>query len=134
VKITGKDKVVIVFGGDKECYAGKNQAEYFAEGVQSWFNTNRTMDHDHNHIHTRQQLKDYDPGLAKLCEEVLGDSEWRFISPRMRGGKDHLQGYDPAKSPAVVNSDFIEAASLDYYDEYWAEYWQRLRDKYPAKP
>ena len=134
VKVTGKDKVLIVFGGEKECYAGKNQAEYFAEGVQCWFDTNRTMDHDHNHIHTRDQLKAYDPGLAKLCEEVLGDSEWRFVSPRLRAGKDHLSGYDPAKSPVVVEADFIEAAALDYYDEYWADYWQRLHDKYPAKP
>ncbi len=133
VKITGNDKVLIVFGGEKECYAGKNKAEYFAEGVQSWFDTNRTMDHDHNHIHTRDQLKAYDAGLAKLCEEVLGDSEWRFVSPRKRAGKDHLQGYDPAKSPVFVKSDFIETAALDYYDEYWADYWQRLRDKYPAQ-
>ena len=133
VKVTGKDKVLIVFGGEKECYAGKNQAEYFAEGVQCWFDTNRTMDHDHNQIHTRDQLKAYDTGLAKLCEEVLGDSEWRFVSPRIRAGKDHLLGYDPAKSPAVVKADFIETAALDYYDEYWADYWQRLRDKYPAK-
>ncbi len=134
VKVTGKDKILIVFGGEKECYAGKNQAEYFAEGVQCWFDTNRTMDHDHNHIHTRDQLKAYDPGLAKLCEEVLGNSEWRFVSPRLRAGKDHLQGYDPAKSPVVVEADFIETAALDYYDGYWADYWQRLRDKYPAKP
>jgi hypothetical protein len=133
VKITGNDKVLIVFGGEKECYAGKNKAEYFAEGVQSWFDTNRTMDHDHNHIHTRDQLKAYDAGLAKLCEEVLGDSEWRFVSPRKRAGKDHLQGYDPAKSPIFVKSDFIETAALDYYDEYWADYWQRLRDKYPEQ-
>jgi hypothetical protein len=133
VKVTGKDKVLIVFGGEKECYSGKNQAEYFAEGVQCWFDTNRTMDHDHNHIHTRDQLKAYDPGLAKLCEEVLGDSEWRFVSPRLRAGKDHLSGYDPAKSPAVVEADFIEAAAFDYYDEYWADYWQRLHGKYSAK-
>ena len=134
VKVTGKDKVLIMFGGEKQCYAGKNKAEYFAEGVQCWFDTNRTMDHDHNHIHTRQQLKAYDPGLAKLCEEVLGDSEWRFVSPRLRAGKDHLLGYDPAKSPVVVKADFIDAAAQDYYDEYWADYWQRLRDKYPAAP
>ena len=134
VKVTAKDKVLIVFGGEKECYAGKNQAEYFAEGVQCWFDTNRTMDHDHNHIHTRDQLKAYDTGLAKLCEKVLGDSEWRFVSPRIRAGKDHLLGYDPAKSPVVAKTDFIEAAANDYYDEYWADYWQRLRDKYPAKP
>ncbi len=134
VKVTGKDKVLILFGGAKQCYAGTNKAEYFAEGVQCWFDTNRTMDHDHNHIHTREQLKAYDPGLAKLCEEVLGDSEWRFVSPRLRAGKDHLAGYDPVKSPVVVKADFIETAALDYYDEYWADYWQRLRDKYPAKP
>ena len=133
VKVTGNDKVLIVFGGEKQCYAGKNKAEYFAEGVQCWFDTNRTMDHDHNHIHTRDQLKAYDPGLAKLCDEVLGDSEWRFVSPRIRAGKDHLAGYDPAKSPVMVKKDFIDTAAQDYYDEYWADYWQRLRDKYPAK-
>ena len=110
----------------------KNRAEYFAEGVQSWFDTNRTMDHDHNHIHTRDQLKTYDPGLAKLCDEVLGDSDWRFVSPRLRAGKGHLKGYDPAKAPVVVKPDFIENAALDYYDNYWAPFWQRLRDKYPA--
>ena len=133
VKITGNDPVLIVFGGEKECYAGSNQAEYFAEGVQCWFDTNRTMDHDHNHIHTREQLKAYDPGLAKLCEEVLGDSEWRFVSPRKRAGQDHLQGYDPATSPVVLERAVIEKAGLDFFDEYWADYWQRLRDKYPAQ-
>ena len=132
VKVTRKDKVLIVFGGEKQCYAGTNKAEYFAEGVQCWFDTNRTMDHDHNHIHTRDQLKSYDPGLAKLCEQVLGDSEWRFVSPRKRAGKDHLQGYDPATSPVSVESDVIEKAGLDYFDEYWTDYWQRLRNKYPA--
>jgi hypothetical protein len=91
------------------------------------------MDHDHNHIHTREQLKAYDTGLAKLCEEVMGDSEWRFVSPRLRAGKDHLAGYDPSKAPVVVEPDFIETAALDYYDGYWSDYWQRLRDKYPAK-
>ena len=133
VKITGKDKVLIVFGGEKQCYAGSNQAEYFAEGVQCWFDTNRTMDHDHNHIHTRDQLKAYDPGLAKLCEEVLGDSEWRFVSPRKRAGQDHLQGYDPTTSPVVEKRAVIEKAGLDFFDEYWESYWQRLRDKYPAQ-
>lgn len=134
VKVTGKDKVLIVFGGPKPCYASTNKAEYFAEGVQCWFDTNRTMDHDHNHIHTREQLKAYDPGLAKLCEEVLGDTEWRFVSPRLRAGKDHLAGYDPAKSPVVADSEFIDKAAQDYYDDYWSDYWKRLHDKYPDKP
>ena len=28
-------------------YASTNENEYWAEGVQSWFNTNRENDHDH---------------------------------------------------------------------------------------
>ncbi|MFN5579272.1 MAG: hypothetical protein ACK49X_06610, partial [Akkermansiaceae bacterium] len=125
--------VLIVFGGPKDCYASKNRGEFFAEGVQCWFNTNRTMDHDHNHISTRDQLKAYDPDLAKFCEEVLGNGEWRFVSPRKRAGKDHLAGYDPAKAPVVVDSEEIRIAGLDYYDEYWKDYWQRLIDKHAAK-
>jgi hypothetical protein len=131
-RVTKDDKVLIVFGGPKECYAHKNRSEYWAEGVQCWYDTNRTMDHDHNHIHTRKQLKAYDPHLAKLCEEVLGDSPWRFTSPRKRAGKGHLKSFDPAKLPKVVDPEHIEMAAYDYYDEYWSDYWQRLRDKYAA--
>lgn len=133
VKVTGKDKVLIVFGGEKDCYASKNKAEYFAEGVQAWYDTNRTMDHDHNHIHTRAQLKEYDPMLAAFLKDILGDNEWRFVSPRQRAGQDHLKGYDPAKAPVVVDLPHIKIAGLDYYDEYWSGYWNRLADKYAAK-
>jgi len=133
VKVTGKDKVLIVFGGAKQCYAGKNRSEYWAEGVQNWYDTNRTMDHDHNHIHTRRQLKTYDPDLARLCQDVLGDSTWRFVSPRMRAGKGHLKAFDPARAPKVVKPVHIDNAAYDYYDTYWKSYWQRLRDKYAEK-
>ncbi len=138
VQVTNKDKVLIVFGGPKNCYHSTNQAEYWAEGFQTWYDTNRTMDHDHNHIHTRAQLKEYDPVFAKLLEDVLGDSKWRFVSPRSRAGKDHLSDYDPAKAPVVVELPHIGEAGLDYYDKYWSTYWKRLREKHgfpePAKP
>ena len=133
VKVNGEDKVRIVFGGEKDCYASKNRAEYFAEGVQAWYDTNRTMDHDHNHIETRAQLKKYDPMLAKLCEDLLGNGQWRFVSPRERAGKGHLKGYDPTKSPVVKDLEHIKIAGLDYYDKYWSEYWGRLEKKYPSK-
>jgi hypothetical protein len=130
VQVTSKDKVLIVFGGSKDCYHSKNRSEYWAEGFQTWYDTNRTMDHDHNHIHTRAQLKEYDPLPAKLLEDVLGDSSWRFASPRSRAGKDHLAGYDPAKAPTVAKLDHIDEAAQDYYDQYWSGYWKRLSEKY----
>ena len=79
-------------------YAGVNHHEYFAEGVQSWFDNNRFNDHDHNHVHLRSQLIEYDPGLAMLCREVFGDTELKYTKPatRLTG---HLKGYDPAKAP-----------------------------------
>lgn len=130
--VTKDDEVLIVFGGPKQCYAATNRAEYWAEGVQAWFDTNRTMDHDHNHIHTREQLKEYDPELAALCKDVLGDTGWRFVSPRERAGSGHLAGYDPATAPVVKDLPHIEEAANDYYDTYWKDYWSRLHAKYPA--
>ncbi|MFP6872696.1 MAG: hypothetical protein VCA55_04225, partial [Verrucomicrobiales bacterium] len=41
VMVNRNDKVLIMFGGRKECYAGKNRSEYWAEGVQYWYDTNR---------------------------------------------------------------------------------------------
>jgi hypothetical protein len=130
--VNGDDNVLIVFGGTKQCYAAKNRAEYWAEGVQCWYDTNRTMDHDHNHIHTREQLIAYDAPMAQLCRDVLGESDWRFVSPRQRAGEAHLKGFDPAAAPKVVDPEHIENAAYDYYDKYWKDYWQRLRDKHAA--
>jgi len=130
VKVTESDKVRIVFGGEKQCYAGKNRAEFWAEGLQCWFDTNRTMDHDHNHIHTREQLVDYDPDLTALIKDVVLESPWRFVSPRDRVGTDHLTDYNLETAPVVVSPDFIKDAANDYYDRYWKSYWQRLYDKH----
>ena len=79
-------------------YASVNHHEYFAEGVQSWFDNNRVNDHDHNHVHLRSQLIEYDPGLAAMCREVFGDTELKYTKPttRLTG---HMAGYDPAKAP-----------------------------------
>ncbi len=79
-------------------YASVNHHEYFAEGVQSWFDDNRENDHDHNHVNTRAELVEYDPRLASLCQEVFGDTELRYTKPatRLTG---HLAGYDPSKAP-----------------------------------
>ena len=82
-------------------YASVNHHEYFAEGVQSWFDNNRVNDHDHNHVNTRALLLEYDPGLAALCREVFGDTVLKYTKPATRL-RDHLEGYDPATAPKFV--------------------------------
>ena len=79
-------------------YAAVNHHEYFAEGVQSWFDNNRSNDHDHNHVDTRAELMEYDPRLADLCREVFGETELKYAKPATRLA-GHLDGYDPATAP-----------------------------------
>jgi hypothetical protein len=90
-------------------YASVNHHEYFAEGVQSWFDNNRENDHDHNHVNTRSELIEYDPRLASLCREVFGDTEFRYTKPqnRLHG---HLRGYDPARAPTFKWPDRLKEA------------------------
>jgi hypothetical protein len=85
----------------KGAYASVNHYEYFAEGVQSWFDDNRVNDHDHNHVHLRSQLVEYDPGLAALCREVFGETELTYTKPTARLS-GHLEGYDPSRAPTFV--------------------------------
>jgi hypothetical protein len=80
-------------------YAARNTHEYWAEGVQSWFDTNRENDHDHNHVDTRAELEEYDPLLARLIKDTLRVGDWRFVRPEKRIGKAHLAGYDPSQAP-----------------------------------
>lgn len=93
-------------------YAAVNHYEYFAEGVQSWFDDNRVNDHDHNHVHLRSQLIAYDPGLAAMCREVFGDTELRYTKPttRLTG---HMAGYDPSKSPTFVWPERLKQAKAE---------------------
>ncbi|MSR32031.1 MAG: beta-galactosidase [Gemmataceae bacterium] len=62
----------------EKTYATTNHKEYWAEGVQSYFNTNAKNNHNHNNIDTREKLASYDPGLFKLIDEVYGKSAWRY--------------------------------------------------------
>lgn len=96
-------------------YAATNSAEYFAEGVQSWFDNNRENDHSHNHVNTRAELQEYDPALAALCKEVFGETEVRYTKPatRLTG---HLQGYDPATAPTFSWPERLLKARKDILD------------------
>ena len=100
----------------KGAYASTNHHEYFAEGVQSWFNNNRQPDHDHNHVDTRAELLEYDPGLAALCREVFGETQFEYVKPEKRL-TGHLAGYDPAKAPKFV----------------WPEHLRKIKEEIRAK-
>lgn len=71
----------------KDTYAASSHKEYWAEGVQCWFDCNREKaepDGIHNHVNTREELEIYDPNLAQLIAEVFRSSEWRYRKPSER--------------------------------------------------
>ncbi len=55
-------------------YAGTNTEEYWAEGVQCWFNCAAQADPPngvYNHVNTRTEMQDYDHGLYELLKAWL---------------------------------------------------------------
>ena len=103
----------------EDTYAITNRAEYWAEGTQSWFDTNRANDDQHNHVDTRDKLKVYDPVLAALLAEVYGDTNWRYTQAITRLHLSHLQGFSPEASPKFEWSpELIELT----------EFYQQLKD------
>jgi len=100
----------------KTKYASVTHYEYWAEGVQSWFNNNRPPDHDHNHVDTRKELIEYDPGLAKLCREVFGDTELVYTKPQTRLS-GHLKGYEPKNAPKFRWPERLKKALRDIRNE-----------------
>lgn len=60
-------------------YAGSNYTEYFAEGVQDWFNTNIQAiptNGIHNAINTRPELQTYDVDLYNLISQYFENDSW----------------------------------------------------------
>ncbi len=60
-------------------YAASSDAEYWAEGVQSWLGDNLEADPPngiHNHVNTRAELLAYDPGLAAFVAAILDPTPW----------------------------------------------------------
>ena len=94
----------------KGAYASTNRMEYWAEVVQSWFDTNRQNDNQHNHVDLRSELKEYDPAAAALCEEIFGDGSWRYVHPTRRNAEPHLKDIDRDALPTFRWADGMEEA------------------------
>lgn len=83
-------------------YARTNAAEYWAEGVQSWFSCNRTNDREHGPVNSPAAVREHDPLLAALLEEVFGPEPWCYARPHDRAAEDrlHVAGFDRNAAPA----------------------------------
>lgn len=61
-------------------YAATNAEEYWAEGIQDYFNVNLQADPTdgiHNFVNTREELADYDPALFSLIDSLYGQLDWQ---------------------------------------------------------
>ncbi len=66
-------------------YAGSNQGEYWGEVCQTYFDTQRVNNWNHNFVGTREQLRDYDPegyGLARSAFNLTPVNDWRYTPLR----------------------------------------------------
>ncbi len=63
----------------KNTYAASNVEEYWAEGVQDYFNANLESNPPngvHNHVNTRAELAAYDPKLHEIIAGIFPGPEW----------------------------------------------------------
>jgi hypothetical protein len=63
----------------KNTYAATNEKEYWAEGVQSYFDCNAPAGGVHNDVNTRAKLAKYDPALFELIDDVFKKSSFRYV-------------------------------------------------------
>src|SRR5262245_10645263 len=71
----------------KDAYTASNQAEYWAEICQSYFDCNRVNNWNHAAIATREQLKLYDPEgyeLVRSTFKLTPDTDWRYKPVRQQ--------------------------------------------------
>ena len=95
---------------------GGGPGEFWAEGVQAWFNCNGTIRPESGggqssfevigpkgehicHLTNRDQVKKYMPEYAKLLDESFGHNPWVYTPIEKRLHQPHLRGFDPAKAP-----------------------------------
>jgi len=74
----------------KNTYSATNKDEYFAEGVQMYFDCARSASPAngvHNEVCNREGLKKYDPRLYALVDREFGGNPWRYEGKYNTTGK-----------------------------------------------
>jgi alpha-glucosidase len=83
-------------------YSATNYDEYWAEGVQMYFDCARSAPRAngvHNEVCNREGLKAYDPGLFSLIDRKFGQNPWRYDGAySTTGQKASLDQRSPRKS------------------------------------
>lgn len=100
--------------GNISGYGMNNPGEFWAEGVQSWFNCNRRgglaithKDGNKLELNTRADLKKHMPALAVFVRDSLRSNTWSYTPVAERLDQPHLRGYDHANAPTFVTPDHI---------------------------
>lgn len=65
----------------EDTYAITSKEEYFAEGVQSWFNVNKEAEPPngiHNFVNTRNEIEEYDPFLYELISRYFPEENGKI--------------------------------------------------------
>lgn len=84
-------------------YGQTNRSEYWAECVQVWFECNPPKArHDHTDVNTREELKEHDPRMYTLLEDVFGDNDYRYTFPKDRKDRAHLAPWDFDNAPSFA--------------------------------
>ena len=99
-------------------YSASNTAEYWAEGIQAYFDTckrSRTGEPDgvHNQVGNRQELITYDPNLNNFIDKTLGHIEWRYTRYNVRHPEGPVETKGVTVRPADANSAGRRGRSMD---------------------
>ena len=91
-------------------YASTDEQEYWAEGAQAWFD--HAVPGNSGGLSVRDDVKQKDPELAALLQEIYGDGPWRYHKTTaknadgtpMRSPADlaHLEGLDAVREQFPV--------------------------------
>ncbi len=116
----------------KDTYVATNPSEYWAEGAQAYFDCMRPQ----FGANRREKLRDYDPGLFALVDEVYRQSKFRHVryDRRLPAIVYRVRFPEPARNYALVDAAIPtgKQPSVELMMPVWTPGYYRVED-YAAK-